>query len=1402
MLLSPLGLPPCRLTRSAIVLANWLPQEIDLHLSATFPSVLIPALPFTHITKGLGVVSLSTIEQGQLPPTLEITKLFLASDVEELKKEFFSVKELGTGTMEEWLKGLPLRGQKHINESRKWEKWADAGHHQQVQTTTDPYHPNLHDHIRAANGSEPTPSEPGKLSSDQKLIYQDTWLTAFVPSTGTFQPTTASLVRQGRTFEEVEALKANRKLEIERRAALLDPPIPPIVLQHMNTFKAAIQITAPLDEKAWDVLQPRLLAERATAEKAIAETSKVTATVSAPVQNDNILDMPSHLEATLASTKAAKDAVDQHWEEVQAPLRAEIVRYADEVIRDKWDNGDKVNKENCCRFAAEALIHIRKRFYAEVAKEAAAAKAAGKEPVVDAPEGPYTQKLTLENMKWIFESKIKPLTQPFKKEIFYCNGCPGKPFGFEGVNQHYAAKHTSALSSGNIVVHWRAEWPEVPPFNPDGRSKPGNIGPSHAVNSRLAPPPGVNPSQPYNTNSYLPHPLPAAPPPGQPYAPAPAQIPGPPYPGQPYAEQYGQQYPGYQPPPVSYPPPSLGVPSHGYTPQPPPAWAPPGPPSYNPYQNAPPPNAYPPPHGYQAVPPVPAAPAHSLAPSPYNFPSGGYAPVPTGYPAIYNIQLDSIVRDSREVWNATANIKDLPGSVRVQVTIFHVVKRFRSKFSETPSLAMFQDGLANNKDMRPVRNINALICKACHLSLGNATSIEKDRASYSLPQLVNHFQSKHVELMLQMAPNSPPLDWTTDMILLPGHHIMGKLPGIVGSDVQKRKLFSDAFPEFFEQPAPNGVNPYYGNITQQPAAAYQPEPQQPATSYQPEQPDPAMYRPPSFDNHDKFYGPNLNPPSQPPGYHQDAGQHNGYQQPQQDYAQAPPANGYGPPQPQPAAYHEHAAPASAPNPAVSAIAGYEAPGRGKSGSQSSQGSRPPRDSTAHQGHKSGKNKNGRGKNDDHDDPARATGRGLCRRCNKPGHFARDCAENPIPKTNSKEVQVKVEDEERQREAEIRAIWDTDRANVARADRRSKAEPEKRQQATPNMKTSQDRAMKRSGNHHTPQQRETPPALRSRTAHPAREEPSLLDALEMQLEQAERPSNGQRSRGQTYTDNDGRLPVPEPLGSHQRADVLRYEQAPRLDHQRTGSPGYQSGHSDPSYRLPPPPGNSRLIPADEYGYERRREPAPARLEALPAQRPDMPPHDRDPYDRRYGDDEIVYERPSAQEYRPHPDAPLPPQSRPTGQLYEIVEVSDEQGRYLVRRPIGYARPPPSRYDYPYEDEGHLPRYSGAPEQYAPRPMHPDAEAFVPRGQPAAYEPDYPREAQRAPEPAYPRGRTQAPPEAAYARGPPEHSYGRHDQPAPREEYPLVQPRDSRNYRPVAHPYEQEEEEYDPRNPAAR
>lgn len=98
-------------------------------------------MPFVFSTQELHAVSASTLENAQPPSSLKLTKFFLASDVDELKEEFNSVREMGAGTAEEWFKGLEGRGKDHRAEAAKWEKWDSSGGRISILAPVDPVLP-------------------------------------------------------------------------------------------------------------------------------------------------------------------------------------------------------------------------------------------------------------------------------------------------------------------------------------------------------------------------------------------------------------------------------------------------------------------------------------------------------------------------------------------------------------------------------------------------------------------------------------------------------------------------------------------------------------------------------------------------------------------------------------------------------------------------------------------------------------------------------------------------------------------------------------------------------------------------------------------------------------------------------------------------------------------------------------------------------------------------------------------------------------------------------------------------------------------------------------------------------------------------------------------------------------
>ncbi|KAK2728425.1 F-box domain containing protein [Colletotrichum kahawae] len=732
-------------------------KEIDLLLSSITPSSLIPALPFVFVTNELHVVSPSTLSVESNEEMPQTTKIFWAPHVETAKAELQQARNLGAAAVEEWLKGLAARGKDARLDASRWEKWALAG--------------GLF-HMRQSASSAST-----IIAEDQRCeipVAQDKLEGTMPPDTSSRlsmlanAPPTDFQGRQERAREEAAARKALRRIEIERRAMLIDPPLPPNVLVHIPSFQAAIQITAMLDDDAWCLLQPRLLAQRADAERE--ENKKKLANVQRPL-----------FEAT---EPAPKEASDKDWDDIQGPVRASIAKHADETIRNNWAKGRKVNRENSPRFAADVLVSVRTRFYSDVAKDAADAIANGQQPPVDPPQGPFTQKLTLENMKWVFDMKIKAHTDSHRKEMFLCNGCDSnRYYGFEGVIQHYAAKHTKALSLGNVVVHWRAEWPQESPFRTNPRtSKKPRHNPSHGPQQQGASGPSSHHQghDAFFANGGNPPSI------QYPFSAGPvAQVGPPPQHAVPYGPSPSYHGVGVLDTGIYCPPAFVAGLSGSHPP------APSG-------------------HGLFDHGPLPEFPPNMMAPpclatnqySAADFYSGArsqyHAPQSNLYQPTYHAQLENLVRNARGIWNTLSSIKDMPGPLKVCVAFYHVVKRFRLAFSETPSLRMFNDGLSNHKDMRPVRNVNGLMCRACTLGSGNAPHVLAERKSFSLPQLVNHFENLHLGLQHAEPQGRINMDWTQDMLLLPELPGLGDFKATLGKTGHKFNLVHEAVPWVFD----------------------------------------------------------------------------------------------------------------------------------------------------------------------------------------------------------------------------------------------------------------------------------------------------------------------------------------------------------------------------------------------------------------------------------------------------------------------------------------------------------------------------------------------------------------------------------------------------------------------------
>ena len=806
------------------------------------------------------------MKKADCPPNVRIIKHYYKPHIEDLKSRFASARELGKGSAEEWVKGLEVEGGERTSRILTWEQWegkgglkkvnarpsgklstmrTSAGNKSTMQLASSSLQQSvagesvLHGFAGSFAGTAASPAPQSGITIRSQLFslpYSHSNSLAVAP---TFKPTNqvshgngmlpqrpgsqAVPPRQERTLRDVNEAKAVRRAEIERRCAALQPPLTSNLLRHMNSFQAALQISLPLTEKAWEVLAPRLLSQREMAENAEREWAQQVKAIEAEAKESRRSE---------ASQLEPKESIEHEWELSHTPLWDRLSGYADEIIQGQWAAGQAVTKENCSRFAVDVLLHVRKRFYDDLATDKTGTYGTRKQIEDRESHEKSDEKLILEHMKWVFDNKIKAFTEHFQRELFMCSGCEGssKFYGFEAVIQHYAAKHTTSLSQGSVVVHWRAEWPDPPPFV---------LNPSLANSVFYAvPTPAVSASPPQPSISQAPQPghgnttaaFTVASPVAVPYNGFGSNYLGSYYPQ--YAAHYpSQQQPGSATGQSHYPhlfghlsPITNGSyvyqgPQSGYVAQ---TFPPDRPPIY--------------PMGHQ-----PHAESHAS--------SYGYSPhmplvaLPGAH--LYQTQREEMAKQARDVWFATSGIKDLPQSVRIHVVIQHVVSRFEQKYTNEPSLSMFLDGLDSSSLMRPVRSLNGLACKTC-VATANATHPTSsplapqsltDRKLYTLPHLLNHFRSAHLERVqptidLQTGMKAARLDWTKDMIELPEAHLIARLTTASGMTDTKLRLIATVLPGVFPDPLPDicadkasGPVPKYGPV--QPHKSQHQSPRQP-----------------------------------------------------------------------------------------------------------------------------------------------------------------------------------------------------------------------------------------------------------------------------------------------------------------------------------------------------------------------------------------------------------------------------------------------------------------------------------------------------------------------------------------------------------------------------------------------
>lgn len=266
----------------------------------------------------------------------------------------------------------------------------------------------------------------------------------------------------------------------------------------MSAFRAAMQLVTPVTDSAWETLKLRLLDQRDEMEKNKPKEPLPKATSSRPQAQPptktetqpKLQSLPqprprprpnphakpqekpqSETQSSEQSKAVMEDAAANHEERkvaVEGPqrkLRLRLLHYADNAIG-YWERHNRLTAQNAGDFAVDVLVNVRKDFIAAVEREAAKAQREGRWSAFESYDSPSPRKLTLENLKYVFDTRIQYLTDPLRKDIFRCSGC-GKEQQFyqlQGVLQHYAAKHSRSMTVDGVSINWHAEWPPLHPF--------------------------------------------------------------------------------------------------------------------------------------------------------------------------------------------------------------------------------------------------------------------------------------------------------------------------------------------------------------------------------------------------------------------------------------------------------------------------------------------------------------------------------------------------------------------------------------------------------------------------------------------------------------------------------------------------------------------------------------------------------------------------------------------------------------------------------------------------------------------------------------------------------------------------------------------------------------------------
>jgi hypothetical protein len=363
------------------------------------------------LTPDLNVVYIQSIKATQVPTSVPLTRIYWPTQVESLRLEFEDIKRFGPAAAEEWIKGLEVRGADAIHKASRWEKWYLAGGISQM--------------LNRSSSSPPQPNAHGAIKNVE----------------ATTRP-------KRRAREVTDELKAQRRADIERRAGRLQPPIPPDILVDLSSFQTSLEKAEPLHDEEWNTLKQQLISQYKKIRKAEKRKSE-----KAEKKKSALAAKASEKNQANSTAKKSTEVALQDGQDAETLVKIRVSALADKFIGDHSIEGQSIEQKDYAQLIIGMMAYVREQFYTDLS-------------ITDTTS--LASKLTLGDMVWIFDNKIKQILKDTDQDLFSCGKCINskKRFGFNAVIHHYLSKHAPKPSQKGKKLRdrLRVEWPVEIPF--------------------------------------------------------------------------------------------------------------------------------------------------------------------------------------------------------------------------------------------------------------------------------------------------------------------------------------------------------------------------------------------------------------------------------------------------------------------------------------------------------------------------------------------------------------------------------------------------------------------------------------------------------------------------------------------------------------------------------------------------------------------------------------------------------------------------------------------------------------------------------------------------------------------------------------------------------------------------